>query len=49
MFVWNEGTTYVEVPLNANILDYIDQPKAELYCDGNLMSDTNIVYNYKQY
>lgn len=46
MFVWNEGTTYVAVPLNANILDYIDQPKAELYCDGNLMSDTNIVYNY---
>ena len=45
MFIWEEGTTYIEVPLNANILDYINKPKAKLYRNDDLLSDANIVYN----
>ena len=39
-FVWTEGSTYIEVPLNANIYDYVNKPKAELYRNNILLNDT---------
>ena len=46
MFIWDEGTTFVTVPLNANINDYINNPKAKLYRNGQLLTDAIMHYNY---
>ena len=46
MYTWEEGSTYVTVPLNANILDYLNVPKAKLYRNNKLLDDADIVYNY---
>lgn len=43
-FRWEEGTTYVEVPLGSNIQNYIHIPKANLYKDGVVLSDAEIDY-----
>lgn len=44
MFVWEEGTTQVEVPLGANIQNYLSKPTAKLYKDNVLLNDANISY-----
>lgn len=43
-FLWDETTTTVEIPLGANLQNYIHQPKANLYKDGVLLADANISY-----
>lgn len=43
-FTWDEATTTIEVPLGANLQNYIHIPKALLYQDGSLMEDAEIQY-----
>lgn len=45
VYVWEEGTTYVDVPLNANINDYTFVPKASLYRNGIELTDAVIHAN----
>ena len=44
MFKWEENTTYIEVPLNANIQNYLNIPKAYLYRNNELLEDAKINY-----
>lgn len=44
-FVWDEGSTYIQVPLNANILSYTEIPQAHLYQNDRLLSDAQIIYD----
>ncbi len=44
MFLWDEATTTIEIPLGGNLQNYISIPKATLYQDGNLLSDAEISY-----
>lgn len=44
MFVWEEETTTIEIPLGANLQNYISKPKAKLYRDGTLLEDAEIHY-----
>lgn len=41
-FEWEEGTTYIEVPLNADINNYINIPKVKLYRNNVLLTDAKI-------
>lgn len=43
-FMWDESTTTIEVPLGANLQNYIDIPRAKLYKDGMLLDDAKINY-----
>ena len=43
-FIWDESTTYIDVPLGSNINQYKDIPKAYLYINGELKSDAEISY-----
>ena len=44
MFKWEENTTFIDVPLNANIQNYLDIPKAFLYRNNELLEDAKINY-----
>lgn len=43
-FRWEENTTYIEVPLNANIQNYLGIPKVSLYRNGQKLEDANVNY-----
>ena len=43
-FEWDEKTTYIDVPLGANISNYTNIPKAYLYIDGVKKDDAKISY-----
>ena len=42
--VWDESTTYIDVPLGANINQYKDIPKAYLYINNELKNDAEMSY-----
>ena len=44
MFLWDESTTTIEIPLGGNLQNYVSIPKATLYQDGKLLSDAEISY-----
>lgn len=44
MFLWDETTTTIEVPLGSNLQNYTSIPKAMLYKDGQLVQDAQISY-----
>lgn len=43
-YVWDEATTFIEVPLGGNLQNYLSIPRAVLYKDGKQVEDAEIQY-----